>query len=264
MASRHDYSRQAQTYDTTRAASPSVLGPLVEVLGSTTGALLDVGGGTGNYAVALDAVLGTGSVVVDRSAEMLAVAASKGLRTVRADAQTLPFADSSVQAALFVSMLHHVVGWGAALAEARRVVCPGGVVAVFAFAREHLEVHWATGYFPVTSAAFLDGHQSMADLTAALPGGSAVPVFYDDLVDGSLAAMCRHPESLLDAGARRQTSFFERAARDHPAELAAGLAHLEADLADGRAPRDEAAELRRTLGDATLFTWTRPGPVPTG
>ena len=54
MATRHDYARQARTYDRTRAASPSVLGPLRAALGAAPGRrLLDVGGGTGNYASAL-------------------------------------------------------------------------------------------------------------------------------------------------------------------------------------------------------------------
>ena len=49
-----DYSRQAETYDATRAASPSVLAPLREALAGAPGrVLVDVGGGTGNYAAAL-------------------------------------------------------------------------------------------------------------------------------------------------------------------------------------------------------------------
>lgn len=54
MTSRHDYSVQARTYDRTRSASPSVLGPLRAALAPDPGSrLLDVGGGTGNYAAAL-------------------------------------------------------------------------------------------------------------------------------------------------------------------------------------------------------------------
>lgn len=85
-----DYSRQAVRYDETRAASPSVLRPLREALKGAPGPrLADVGGGTGNYALALKRE-GWEPVVVDRSAEMLARAAAKGLETVEADAQRLP------------------------------------------------------------------------------------------------------------------------------------------------------------------------------
>lgn len=264
MASRHDYSQQASTYDSTRAASPSVLTPLSSAFGNVHGTVLDVGGGTGNYAAGLRAELDVTPVVLDRSAEMLAVAASKGLRAVRGDAEQLPLASASVDAVMLVSMLHHVVAWREALAEARRVVCPGGVVALLAFVREHLRVHWAASYFPATTAAFRDGHQSMAELISAFPGCEVTPVHYHDLVDGSLAAMCRHPASLLDADVRRQTSFFERAERDHPEELAVGLERLEADLAEGRAPDRDQEAVRREIGDATLITWTavgRQGPA---
>ena len=49
-----DYDAWAQNYDATRGVSPSVLGPLLEALGPPGGrSLLDIGGGTGNYTVAL-------------------------------------------------------------------------------------------------------------------------------------------------------------------------------------------------------------------
>jgi ubiquinone/menaquinone biosynthesis C-methylase UbiE len=49
-----DYSRQAERYDETRSASPSVLRPLRQALEGASGRrLADIGGGTGNYALAL-------------------------------------------------------------------------------------------------------------------------------------------------------------------------------------------------------------------
>jgi SAM-dependent methyltransferase len=259
VATRHDYSRQAGHYDTTRAASPSVLGPLRDALRSAPGpVLVDVGGGTGNYASALrDA--GMAPTVSDLSEGMLGVAQAKDLPVVRADAAVLPFADRSVDAVTLISMLHHVPDWAHALAEARRVLRPGGRLALFAFGRDHLEVHWVTDYFPATTAYFVEAHQPLRDLMGELPGAELVPVVYDDLVDGSMAAMCREPERLLDPAARAQTSYFERAGSDFPDELAAGLRRLEADLAAGRRPQDEVTAVRRRIGDAALITWTSVG-----
>jgi hypothetical protein len=63
-----DYSRQAERYDETRAASPSVWRVLLAALEGAPGRrLADLGGGTGNYALALSAQ-GWEPVVVDRSA----------------------------------------------------------------------------------------------------------------------------------------------------------------------------------------------------
>ncbi len=256
---RHQYDRQAETYDQTRAASPSVLEPLLVALSGAGTALriVDIGGGTGNYAAAVrDA--GHNPTVVDFNTDMLARSKAKGLPVVRADAARLPLPDASADASLFVSMLHHVVGWESALCEGQRVVRSGGRVVLMAFAREHLAVHWVTGYFPRTTAHFAAGHQTLDQLADALPGATVTPIFYEDLVDGSMAAMCRRPETLLDPEVRRQTSYFERAATDHPDELADGLAGLKQDLASGRLPQDDDPTRRATLGDAAIWSWTKP------
>jgi hypothetical protein len=52
-----------------------------------------------------------------------------------------------------------------------------------------------------------------------------------------MAALLGHPEKLLAAERRSQTSFFERMGHDHPDELRAGLARLEQELNEDRAPR---------------------------
>jgi ubiquinone/menaquinone biosynthesis C-methylase UbiE len=100
-----DYSRQAERYDERRSASPSILGPLLAALQGISGRrLADVGGGTGNYSLALKQE-GWTPVVVDRSPEMLARAAAKGLQTVQADAQRLPFDDGQFDAATMMSRI---------------------------------------------------------------------------------------------------------------------------------------------------------------
>src|SRR3954471_22436445 len=139
MSLLRDYSNQARTYDETRAASPSVLGPLREALEGAPGRrLADIGGGTGNYSRALRDDDGWDPVVLDREPGMLARAAAKGLETIEADAQRLPLADASVDAAMLVSMLHHVEHPEVALAEARRILRPGGRLALMVFTREDL------------------------------------------------------------------------------------------------------------------------------
>ncbi|CAN5559610.1 hypothetical protein BH24ACT4_BH24ACT4_17420 [soil metagenome] len=257
MATSFDYDRQAETYDRTRAASPSVLGPLRDALGPAAGALVDVGGGTGNYSVALRRA-GWDPVVVDRNGGMLARAAGKDLAVALGDASMLPLPDASVDAVVMVSMLHHVPDWRDALSEARRVVRPGGVVALMAFIRENLDIHWTLAYLPTTSAHFIDRHQTLDELLDALPGAEVRPVLYDDVVDGSVAALCRRPDLLLDPDVRAQTSFFEWAAENAPDELVEGMDRLEADLTAGARPQDDDPDRRAALGDASVLFWRRP------
>src|SRR5437879_4356233 len=98
MPARHDYGSQAARYDLTRGASPSIVEPLMRILAGAPGRrALDVAGGTGNYAAALRG-RGLRPTVVDISAEMLVRARAKGLQAVRAEAESLPVADASVDA----------------------------------------------------------------------------------------------------------------------------------------------------------------------
>jgi demethylmenaquinone methyltransferase/2-methoxy-6-polyprenyl-1,4-benzoquinol methylase len=245
-----DYSRQAQRYDETRAASPSVLQPLREALAGAPGSrLADIGGGTGNYALALERE-GWRPVVVDRSAEMLARAAAKGLVTVEADAQRLPFAAETFDAAMMISMMHHVEDRGGALAEARRILKPGGRLVLMGFTGEDAATLWILDYFPSSRIWMEATHPPRAAILDELPGARLVAFQFEDLEDASLAALSAEPRRLLEAAERGRTSYFERMQRDHADELQAGLARLREDIAAGRAPK--------RAGTATVLSWTKP------
>jgi demethylmenaquinone methyltransferase/2-methoxy-6-polyprenyl-1,4-benzoquinol methylase len=245
-----DYSRQAEDYDRTRSASPSVVRVLRGALDGAPGRrLADIGGGTGNYALALRRE-GWQPTVVDRSPEMLALAAAKGLPVVEADAQHLPFADESFDAAMMISMLHHVEDPAAALAEARRILAPGGRLALKGYTGEDAAALWIVDYFPSSRRWMEETHPPRAAFLELLPGAELVTFEFEDLQDASLAALSADPELVVRAAARGETSYFERMQRDHPAELDAGLARLREDIAAGRAPRG--------AGTATILSWTKP------
>ena len=247
MSLLRDYSNQARTYDDTRAASPSVLRPLREALAGAPGRrLVDIGGGTGNYSRALRDE-GWEPLVVDRQPEMLARAAAKGLETLQADAQRLPLPDACADAAMLVSMLHHVEDPPAAIAEAKRILRPRGRLALMVFTREDVEDMWLSDYFPSTRAWIVESHLPLAEHLAMLPGARPTEIVYRDLEDGSLGALAAHPEKLADPRWHRQTSYFERLRRDHPGELEVGLARLRRDLEAGRAPARP--------GRATVLAW---------
>lgn len=93
---------------------------------------LDVGCGTGQSRQVY-ADRAAGYVGIDLSFEALRLARGKapGISFVQADAGRLPFADGSFDGVAFSSVLHHIPDVGPALAEALRVLAPGG--SVFAF-----------------------------------------------------------------------------------------------------------------------------------
>jgi demethylmenaquinone methyltransferase/2-methoxy-6-polyprenyl-1,4-benzoquinol methylase len=100
--------------------------------------LLDLCCGTGDLALELRA---TGAEVhgADFTAPMLSLAFAKALRTeqdtawVRADAQALPYADASFDAVTIAFGIRNVADPRRALAECRRVLRPGGRLAVLEF-----------------------------------------------------------------------------------------------------------------------------------
>jgi demethylmenaquinone methyltransferase/2-methoxy-6-polyprenyl-1,4-benzoquinol methylase len=265
MGSRHDYAVQAGGYDETRHASPSIVRPLAAALAGARGLrLLDVGGGTGNYAAALEAS-GYRATVVDVAPAMLAHARAKGLSTVRGDATALPIGTASVHAVALVSMLHLVSDWRRAIDEARRVLAPGGRLAIMIYALEHLEVHWILRYFPSSESWVRPEHQSLDEMLALLPGARWTPFEFADLDDASMAALCRRPHLLLDRAYRARTSFFERLEASDPDGLERGLARLARDLAAGRRPDDEVAAVRVRYGDGAVIAWVKPAPLtPSG
>lgn len=244
-----DYSRQAEHYDDTRSASPSVMRALRSALAGAPGdRLADVGGGTGNYALAFRRE-GWETTVVDRSAAMLARAAAKDLVLVRADAQYLPFPDECFDAVSMISMLHHVEDRSLAIAEARRILRPGGRLVLKGFTREDAATLWILDYFPVSRPWMAATHPPRSAFLAELPGAVISTFEFEDMQDGSLAALSADPSAVLKAAEAGATSFFERLRNDHPEELRQGVAQLRRDIEDGRAPR--------RAGTATVLAWTK-------
>jgi SAM-dependent methyltransferase len=104
---------------------------------------LDVGCGNGRHAfealrhgaevVATD-LDATALAEVERMAEAMRlageVADGGSLRTVRADARQLPFEDAEFDVVIAAEVLEHIAEDGAAIAELRRVLRPGGQLAV--------------------------------------------------------------------------------------------------------------------------------------
>ena len=144
-----DYDAWAKTYDDTRGASPSVLRPLLEALGPPNGrSLLDIGGGTGNFARAL-ADAGFRVALCDYSREMARRASAKlsNAPVAVADAPHLPFRHASFDCAISVNVLGHVDDWTTMLHEARRIIRRGPYV-MKASTRETLTANWVVEYLP--------------------------------------------------------------------------------------------------------------------
>jgi ubiquinone/menaquinone biosynthesis C-methylase UbiE len=117
-----------------------VLRKLRKVLGPTLDhgfdRSLEIGAGTGYFTLNLLRAGAVGQATcTDISPGMVGALAGNakrlglGVRTVRADAESLPFADESFDLVLGHAVLHHLPDLEAAFGEFHRVLAPGGMIA---------------------------------------------------------------------------------------------------------------------------------------
>ena len=228
-----NYAQQARTYDYTRGASPTVVRTVAKYLGTPGGLLLDIAGGTGNYAQVFQA-RGFRVVVVDASVDMLLHAARKlgQGRVVAGDAERLPIRDGSAERAMIVNAVHLIEDMRGAFLEARRVLRAGPLVATV-FTKENLASLFVHEYFgmsvPITPRPTAE---EMASLLRAAGFGRVEhePFVYTDTVDGSLNAL--HTDALRLAGPAylRNTSFWHSIDEE---TRRTGLEALAGDLRSG-------------------------------
>jgi SAM-dependent methyltransferase len=251
-----NYAEQARTYDYTRGASPTIVRAVAKPLGPPGGVLLDIAGGTGNYAQVFQA-RGFDVVVLDASSEMLAHAKRKlrpPAKVVAGDAERLPFRDAVGHAAVIVNAIHLIQDVDHAFREARRVLRDGPLV-LTAFTKENLAALFVYEYFglgvPITPRPPAEAIASQ--LRGA--GFSRVrhePFVYTDTVDGSLNAL--HTDALRLAGPAylRNTSFWHRIDEE---TRRTGLEALARDLRTGVLERRvrESFRVAAEHGHGTVF-----------
>ena len=277
MSTYETYAQVADSYDGMRVpvGAEIILGHLSLVerpLGEIE--LLDAGCGTGNYTRALAGRVGR-ITAVDLSTSMLAVAEGKLQREEAAgrvafregSITDLPIADGSLDGVMFNQVLHHLEdgadsgypGHGKAVAEAFRVLRPGGVVVINICTHEQLKHgFWYYDLIPGALEAVLGRCVTAERLTAHLESagfhfhGRIVPI--DGLLFDQGYFQADGP---LDARWRRADSIWALA---EDAELAAAEARIESLRAAGQleaylADQDRA---RQALGQCTFFAAQKP------
>ena len=125
------YDAHAEWYDSwNRASATRNASDVLAVLGPGAGLCLDLGCGSGLY---FDVLAATGRTVVglDGSAGQLRIARERSRQIVQGDAASLPFADCTFPAVATLWISTDVDDFAAVLAEARRVLAPGGLLVFF-------------------------------------------------------------------------------------------------------------------------------------
>lgn len=165
-------------------AESEVEAAMVAVLGDAPiGQLIDIGTGTGRM-LELFAGRAKHALGIDRSSEMLRLARAKlseqGLANAelrQADLYALPLGDGEADAAILHHVLHFAQQPGAAIAEAARVLAPGGRLLIADFAphdREELrtrDAHTRLGFSDDQIVAWFDTAGLAPARTETLEGG---------------------------------------------------------------------------------------------
>jgi demethylmenaquinone methyltransferase / 2-methoxy-6-polyprenyl-1,4-benzoquinol methylase len=134
VARRYDLMNDLMSGGLHRLWKSELLACLAPPKSAVSYALLDVAGGTGDVALRFVKEAGKGAsvVVCDISAEMIEVGRARGekeadsLSFVRGNAEALPFAKASFDAYTIAFGMRNLTHFEAALAEAFRVLKPGG------------------------------------------------------------------------------------------------------------------------------------------
>ncbi|HEY2663588.1 MAG TPA: class I SAM-dependent methyltransferase [Candidatus Binataceae bacterium] len=256
------YDRIGVDYDATRRADPYIVSRLLHHLSSPSGRYcLDLACGTGNYTAAL-AATGTRLIAIDQSSVMLAAAREKSptVTWMRANADSLPFAAASFDAAMSTLAHHHFPDIDAAFAEVFRVLKPAGRFVIFTFTPEQMRGYWMNEYFPticgraIDQASRLDTPNRLARAGFREIGSEPYDV-RPDLQDFFMYSGKHQPARYLDPTIRAGISGF--AVNPDDPEIASGCARLADDIKTGRFEA-VASRYRSHLGDYVFFAACRP------
>jgi SAM-dependent methyltransferase len=214
------YDRIGVGYSDYRRPDPRIAARVDAALGKCA-SVLNVGAGAGSYEPKNRSI-----TAVEPSAEMIRQRACDAARVVQAEAERLPFADKSFDAALAILTIHHWPDKARGLAELRRVARER--VVILTWDPEHPAFWLTQGYLPQFVAIDRRDFPTLREIESVLgPVESEVLMIPADCADGFLGAYWRRPAAYLDPRVRAAISIFSKL------DATAALAQLETDLADG-------------------------------
>jgi SAM-dependent methyltransferase len=231
------YDSIGKNYAQSRRSDPRIFAALLEILQSSPiSTVVDVGAGTGSYALSL-AEYGYRVLAVEPSAMMRSQAiAHPRIEWVEGVAERLPLPSNAADAAIVMLAFHHFQDSRQALREMHRVVGKGAIV-LFTYDPMMISQFWLTEYFPAfvkdVESTFLPLPQLTREIQFITGNRVTVtpfPLPYD-LSDSFAAVGWGRPELYLDAKIRNGISSFTNIDED---EVNRGVVRLQQDLETGR------------------------------
>jgi ubiquinone/menaquinone biosynthesis C-methylase UbiE len=186
---RYDETDQAERFDSARAMPKEdqarYLRPLSGLLPSPVRMVVDLGCGTGRFSVALAEEFRAPVVGVDPARTMLAKAregvSHTLVRFTAGDATAIPLRDGAADLIFVCMAFHHFDDRQGAMREMRRVLGPGGVVAIRNTTVDALDHVAYLEYFPAAKAHLAAILPAREPLKASMSAAGLVPVLHEIL-----------------------------------------------------------------------------------
>ena len=202
-AARRYFEAHAATWESVRALhveDEQIERAIAEMLADRPiGSLLDIGIGTGRM-LELFAPRAERAIGIDRSSEMLRLARVKleeagisGASLRQGDMYALPLADRSCDSIILHQVLHYAQQPGAAIAEAARVLAPGGQLLVIDFAQHDLaelkeqDAHLRLGFADDAMRGWFAAAGLELDRIERLGGGALTVILWRGVKPGEKA-----------------------------------------------------------------------------
>lgn len=220
------YDNIGVAYSSARRPDPRIADRILAALGDSE-SVLNIGAGAGSYEPAGRIVL-----AVEPSIRMIAQRQAGSAPVVRAVAEALPFADSSIDCTLAILTIHHWASPSGGLAEMQRVARRR--VVILTWDQDVWESFWLIReYLPCVRDFDRKRGPAISSIVQALGGkcdiqSVAIP---HDCTDGFHGAFWRRPGAYLDPKIRSGISTY---ALLPPNQYAAGLDRLAKDIQSGR------------------------------
>jgi ubiquinone/menaquinone biosynthesis C-methylase UbiE len=222
-----DFDQRATEYSRHRKIHPGVVKELVESdLFSPKTCVLDVGCGTGNYAMALAEATGCRIAGIDPSRRMLDRArdAASWESLVQGSAESLPFPRESFDVVMSTDVIHHIGDRDAYFNEAARVLRPEGHIVTVTDSHDDIPRRRPlSSHFPETVSVELQRYPPVPQLLEEMARAG--------FVEPRLVEVSQNYR-LDDIQPYRDRAFSSLLLIDEEA-FRRGISRLEADLAGG-------------------------------
>ncbi|MHA1769427.1 MAG: class I SAM-dependent methyltransferase [Candidatus Thorarchaeota archaeon] len=150
-----DYDEVSLSYDEVRGADSQMVRILLdEAILDRNSIVIDIGCGTANNTLILQALISPRVVGIDLSLGMLRQAHGKSdsIQCVHCPAEVLPFGKSVFDLAFMTEVIHHLTDYALTLSEAHRVLRSNGRMCIVTQSHRQIEERMTSRFFPSTIA----------------------------------------------------------------------------------------------------------------